>query len=106
LQSTTAADYTQPHTKVQPFVRLGRACGEKQVAGEGDQQLVAAGAAADASKAVGEDAASEVTLELRDDEAGQSRAVASLFHLGKEFLQISADRLMKQSQVGLAAAIC
>ena len=54
----------------------------------------------------GEDAASEVTLELRNDEAGQSRAVASLFHVGKECLQMSADRLMKQSPVGLAAAIC
>jgi len=42
-----------------------RACGEKQVAGEGD--LVVARAASGASTAVGENAASEVTLELRDD---------------------------------------
>ena|SRR5438067_13468850 len=62
--------------------------------------------AATSESPIAQEVPGEVTLELRDDEAGQSRAVASLFHLGKEFLQITADRLMKQSQVGLAAAIC
>src|SRR5207302_5648213 len=75
------------------------------LAGEGDQHLVTARAAAHAGKAVGEDAAGEVSLALHDDEAGQTRAVASLLHLGKKRLQMGADRLVQHRPLGFAASI-
>jgi hypothetical protein len=45
---------------------------------------------------VGEDAASEVALELGDDEAGQTRAVASLLHLGEKRVQMTANGRVQQ----------
>jgi hypothetical protein len=61
------------------------------LAREGNEPLEGAGAAADAGKAVGQDAASEEVAELLFHEVGQTDALGAMGHLTEKGLEVIAD---------------
>jgi hypothetical protein len=85
-----------------PSRRAGRT-DSTALAGERDEQLVAAGDAAHASEAVGEDAAAQVTLELGHDKTGQPAPI--LLDLRQEGLEVPPNCLVQERLLRLAAAI-
>jgi len=84
-----------------PSRRAGRT--DPTVAGERNEQLVAARDGADASEAVGENAAAQGSLELGHDEAGQPAPI--LFNLRQERLEVHPNCLVQERLLRLAAAI-
>jgi hypothetical protein len=75
------------------------------LAGEGDQQLVAANLAAHARESMGEDPAGEIALELSFHEAGQPDSIAGASaRVLQKRTQVSANGGVQQSALGLAPA--
>ena len=85
-----------------PSRRAGRT-DSTALAGERDEQLVAAGDAAHASEAVGEDAAAQVPLELGHDETGQPAPI--LLDLRQEGLEVPPNCLVQERLLRLAVAV-
>jgi len=85
-----------------PSRRAGRT-DPTALAAERNEQLVAARDGADASEAVGENAAAQVSLELGHDEAGQPAPI--LLHLREEGLEVRPNRLVQERLLRPAAAV-
>ena len=83
-----------------------RGTGRAGLAGERDQEFVAAAVAANTQEALPEQTAREVGTELPLDEEGQSRAaVAAGAGLGQQRLQVLADRPVKEGALGVASPV-
>jgi hypothetical protein len=85
-----------------PSCRAGRT-DPAALAGERNEQLVAARDATDASESVGENAAAQVPLELGHDEAGQP--APTLLHLRQEGLEVPPNRLVQERLLRLSVAV-
>ena len=74
-------------------------------AGEGDEALGPAVRAAEASEAVGEDAAGEEAAQLALDEAGDAAIVGALRDVGEEGLEVLADEVVQRAVLRLAPGV-
>ncbi len=74
-------------------------------AGEGGEQLLAAGGTADPGEAVAKQAAAQVALELAGNEVGEFAAGVAFCGFGQERSQVLANDAVQQRPLGLSAPV-